>query len=254
MGMAGKLEAVRTYRGRLAAASWVGFDLDDTLHEFRSASSTASKTVFVTISGRHGIPTTQLQDQYTVILRELTSHAFSDGRTSHDYRRERFVALLEAFSVPVESEFIQDLLALYESSLKASLRLKTGAANLLQKLISLGKKIVVVTEGPQDAQEWTIANLSIAPYIDYLVTTNKFGATKTTGLFSLVLKHLNIDSNEIVFIGDNLKRDIEPATEEGILCIYLAENEGSWTGDGPFWVKELAEIETLLETRGRVER
>jgi putative hydrolase of the HAD superfamily len=63
-------------------------------------------------------------------------------------------------------------------------------STLLRKLASLGKMIVVVTEGPQDAQEWTIFHLGIAPYIDCLGTTNKFGAT--TGLFSLVLTHLEI--------------------------------------------------------------
>ncbi|KAJ0419814.1 HAD-like protein [Aspergillus carlsbadensis] len=252
--MASQLEeAVRTYRARLAAASWVGFDLDDTLHEFRSASSTASKAVFATISQRHGVPMTKLQDQYTVILWELTSHAFCDGRTSHDYRRERLVALLEAFSLPIESEFIQELLTLYESALKASLRLKPGAASLLQRLASLGKKIVVVTEGPQDAQEWMIAHLGIASYVHCLVTTNRFGATKTTGLFGLVLKHLDIDQGEIVYIGDNLERDVKAAAGEGILPIHLADKQGSWTGDGPFWAKELAEIENLLEAGGCVE-
>jgi hypothetical protein len=48
---------------------------------------------------QHGIPTTLLQEQYAVIPREKTSHAFSDSTSSHDYRQERFVSLLELFAV-----------------------------------------------------------------------------------------------------------------------------------------------------------
>ncbi|KAL3459993.1 HAD-like domain-containing protein [Aspergillus heterothallicus] len=239
-------EIAGLYRERLRSASWVGFDLDDTLHEFRSASTQASSAVFRAISGKHGIPTTVLKDQYAVILHETTSHAFSDGRTSTDYRRERFTALLDAFSLPVQQPLIQDLLALYESSLKAALKLKPGALSLLETFVSIGKKIVVITEGPQDAQEWTIENLGIARYIDFLATTNKFGVSKTNGLFAKVLEHLDITAREIVYVGDNLNRDVEPAAKEGILSIYLADKEGSWSTDRFFSVQGLDEVKELV--------
>lgn len=239
-------EQEHLYRERLASATWIGFDLDDTLHEFRHASACACKTVFLAISERYGIPTTLLQEQYAVILREKTSHAFCDGRSSHDYRQERFVSLLDSFGVAIDPAFVQELLRLYESSLEASLKLKDGAISLLQKIVSLGKKIVVITEGPQDSQEWTIERLGIATYIDYLATTNQFKATKTTGLFSQVLEHLRVMPNDIVYIGDNMERDIAPAAKENILCIYLTNMHSGWTGDGIFRISELPEIELLL--------
>ncbi|CEL06469.1 hypothetical protein ASPCAL09646 [Aspergillus calidoustus] len=239
--------AERLYRERLASTTWVGFDLDDTLHEFRHASAAASKRVFSAISERYAIPTTLLQRQYALILREKTSHSFSDGRLSHEYRRERFVTLLASFEVSIEDDFVQELLTLYESSLAASLKLKAGALNLLQRLKCLGKKIVVITEGPQDAQEWTLTELGIATYIDYLATTNQFKVTKTTGLFLRVLKHLNITPNSIVYIGDTMERDIIPATNEGILCIHLAGTQDGVSGDGVCQVSELTEVEKLLQ-------
>jgi putative hydrolase of the HAD superfamily len=182
-----------------------------------------------------------------VILREKTSHAFADGRSSHDYREERFVALLESVEIAPDNEFIQGLLVTYERSLADSLNLKDGALGLLYRLRSLGKRIVVITEGPQDAQEWTIAKLGIAPYVDYLATTNQFKSTKTTGLFSQVLKQLGVAPDEIVYIGDNLDRDIVPAVDEGILCIYLADNPTWRTGEGVFRSSSLAEVEQLLQ-------
>ncbi|KAI9040111.1 P-loop containing nucleoside triphosphate hydrolase protein [Aspergillus affinis] len=240
-------ETKHLYRERLATAPWVGFDLDNTLHEFRYASACACNTVFETISERHGISTTFLQDRYVVILQEMTSNAFSDGRSSYDYRRGRFVALLDSFKIGIDLEFVNELLTRYESSLEAALTLKDGAVSLLSDLKRRGKNIVVITEGPQDSQEWTIEKLGIAKYIDYLATTNRFKTTKTTGLFDRVLKHLGISPDDIVYIGDNMDRDIVPAVEEGILCIYLGGTQSGWIGDGHFRVSELAEIQKLLE-------
>ncbi|KAL3442810.1 HAD-like domain-containing protein [Aspergillus insuetus] len=234
------------YRERLAAVTWVAFDLDDTLHEFQRASAAASKAVFAAISQRYGIFTTRLQDQYTVILREKTLHAFSDGRLSHEYRRERFLALLGSFEIAIDDDFVQKLLTLYESSLASSLKLKDGALSLLQRLKHLGKKIAVITEGPQDAQAWTITQLGIETYVDYLATTNQFRVSKTSGLIPQVLEHLGIKPNEIVHIEDSMERDIVPASKEGILCIHLADKQGGMTDDGVFQVSELAKVERLL--------
>jgi putative hydrolase of the HAD superfamily len=159
---------------------------------------------------------------------------------------------LESVEIAPDDEFLQGLLVTYERSLAASLKLKDGALGLLQRLRGLGKKIVVITEGPQDAQEWTIAHLGIAPYVDYLATTNQLRSTKTSGLFSQVLKHLGAAPDEIVYIGDNLDRDIAPAVEEGILCIYLADKPTGRTGEGVFRTSSLAEVEQLLQNEAVV--
>jgi len=76
-------------------------------------------------------------------------------------------------------------LDIYKNSLQATLELKPSALSLLQSLKRLDGKVIVITEGPQDAQEWTVQELGIAPYIDILVTTNEVGKSKVDGLFSV---------------------------------------------------------------------
>ncbi|KAI0435983.1 HAD-like domain-containing protein [Xylaria telfairii] len=168
----------------LAEKRWIGFDLDDTLHEFRLASSAASDKVLETMHERYGIPFASLKHRYSEILQTSTSNAFTDGKTSSEYRRERFLAVASHFFLPLEYDdlFLSELLHIYETSLKESLELKSGALSLLRTVKRLGKKIVVITEGPQDAQEWTVENLGISPYIDFLATTNHFKISKTDGL------------------------------------------------------------------------
>lgn len=86
-------------------------------------------------------------------------------------------------------------------------------------------KVVVITEGPQDAQERTIHTLGVTGYIDFLATTNQFRVFKVRGLFSGVLQHLSISSGEIAYIDDNVRGDMEPATAEGIFSIHIAEEK-----------------------------
>ncbi|KAF5553347.1 hydrolase-the HAD superfamily [Fusarium mexicanum] len=206
----------------LQARSWFGFDLDDTLHEFRKASREATTSVLTRIASEN--PSTTLQDlqtQYGIILKQRTAHAFTDGKTSHDYRRARFAATLSHFGL--RHDRVDELLEDYERVLVDNLALKPGAISLLEAIKASGRKIAVITEGPQDAQQRAVRDLGIEKYIDFLATTNFFGVAKIDGLFGKVLDHLKITPPDIVYIGDSQDRDIEPANKEGILAIHLHE-------------------------------
>ncbi|KAK1963431.1 hypothetical protein LY78DRAFT_198124 [Colletotrichum sublineola] len=166
-------DKVDQLRATLSEKVWFGFDLDDTLHEFRLASSAATHRTLEVISQKHGTSLDVLKKEYSDILRIKTSNAFSDGKTSFDYRRERFTLLFERISQTISATFLAHLLETYETTLVNSLQLKYGSLSVLKTLKRLGKKIVIITEGPQDAQERTIHHVGIAEQIDTLVN-NEF--------------------------------------------------------------------------------
>ncbi|KAF2824951.1 HAD-like protein [Ophiobolus disseminans] len=206
---------------RLSEVSWFFFDLDDTLHSFRAASSTATTSTLQLILVRnpnYTFSVSSLQSSYAAILESRTQAAFVDGKTSHQYRQDRFRLLLEEYRVEVVDETMEALLACYETTLIVNVQLKPGAQALLQTLKARGKKIAIITEGPQDAQERTIAALGLAPFVDYLATTNEHGVAKTNGLFPRVLEALGVNGKEVVMVGDSWERDIVPATHAGISC------------------------------------
>ena len=233
-------------RAILAEKTWIGFDLDDTLHEFRRSSGTATNKVLEEISERYGTHVISLKDEYSRVLEEKTANAFADGKTSFDYRRERFASVLAHFSLPQDDKFMAELLESYEATLMASLELKCGALGLLSAVRKMGKKIVIMTEGPQDAQERTVEGLGIGGYIDFLATTNHFGVTKTSGLFSKVLEHLGISLGDMAYIGDNEQRDMKPAMAEGIFSIHLAETKHVSLKTFPPQVNTLRKLQYIL--------
>ncbi|KFA52228.1 hypothetical protein S40293_00526 [Stachybotrys chartarum IBT 40293] len=223
---------------------WFAFDLDDTLHEFRRASTAATTAVLENISEHYGTPLFELQDEYARVLKEKTSGAFVDGRTSFEYRRERFSSVLVTFNFPDDG--MAEYLDLYENTLTRSLQLKAGALGMLSLLKGLGKKIMVITEGPQDGQERTIRALQIEEYVDFLATTNHFRVTKTTGLFKQVLSHLKIAADEVVCIGDSEHRDIVPAMDAGIFTVHLDEGSAVSLGSSPPRINTLRKLEYIL--------
>ncbi|KAK0385106.1 hypothetical protein NLU13_7584 [Sarocladium strictum] len=231
----------------LRGKSWIGFDLDDTLHEFRRASSAATTAVLTTISTQHGTSLPALEGEYAKILKRRTAHAFCDGRTSFDYRKERFSLLLEQFGLSYSERNMTQLLEAYESILTSQLHTKPGAKELLATVKRLGKNIIVITEGPQDAQQRTIEALGIQDFIDVLVTTNQFQVAKTDGLFLQVLKQLQISCNDMAYVGDSEERDMVPALASGIFAIHLAEGGDSSFDSTPVRISTLSVLQDILE-------
>ncbi|CAG5181258.1 uncharacterized protein ALTATR162_LOCUS9672 [Alternaria atra] len=216
-------------------AKWFFFDLDDTLHEFRTASSAAVDAILHLVIEQHVnhehpsdrlLTVAELKTEYIKILKTGTSAAFVDGKTSHEYRAERFQSVINIFGLNCTKQQMQTLLDTYESILMQNMQLKAGAISLLQILKQQEKSIAIITEGPQDAQERTVAALGLEPYFDRLVTTNKLGVSKVDGLFGKALKLLGLRSADVVMVGDSWERDIVPASDVGIDCVWLTEKEG----------------------------
>ena len=57
----------------------------------------------------------------------------------------------------------------------------------------------------------------------FLAATKKFGVTKTEGLLARVLEYVGISGEDMVYEGDSVERDVEPAMGEGIFSIHFTE-------------------------------
>ena len=64
--------------GILTERTWFGFDLDDTLHEFRRSSGIATNRVLAEISKRHGTLIPALEDGYSMVIKTKMANAFFD--------------------------------------------------------------------------------------------------------------------------------------------------------------------------------
>ena len=83
---------------------------------------------------------------------------------------------MAAFSI-IPYRHLEAVLDLYDEALSRNLKLKDGAKETLLAARDNGLQIMVVSEGPHDAQEAALERLGIAPLVDLLITS---GAEKTS--------------------------------------------------------------------------
>ena len=227
---------------------WIAFDLDDTLHYFKRASSRASEAVFSDIERQLGIRVDDLDDAYREILRAAQSEHFSRGKTSREYRAERFGALLSGFAQDPGPQ-LDRLLDTYDAALGEALELKPGAEAVLIAAKRAGLSVMVVSEGPYDAQATTIERLGIATRIDLLVTSAGEQTSKSDGLFKKALERADCEPHEVLYIGDSIDRDIAPTFALGIANVYVGEDE---LPDGSAAMRlDLAALGALLDQLAR---
>jgi putative hydrolase of the HAD superfamily len=231
--------------GLPAGLCWLAFDLDDTLHYFRRASSHASEAVLRAIQQDSGIELGSLDQAYREILQTAQSGHFVQPKTSREYREERFGALLGRFDQDAGPS-LDRILDLYDAALADALTLKPGARESLAAAKRVGLSVMVISEGPQDAQETTIDRLGIGPSIDLLVTSAGERASKTNGLFERALDRADCGRCEILYVGDSIDRDIVPTVALGIASVYTGEQE--LPEDVPALKIDLAKLSRLVDS------
>tara|TARA_B100001778_G_C18602660_1_gene638039 strand:+ start:3078 stop:3815 length:738 start_codon:yes stop_codon:yes gene_type:complete len=199
---------------------WVIFDLDDTLHEFSTASRTAMEMVYHYLHEEFGIYPDDAREAYAAILKEGQSTHFVEDIPSRVYRRQRFEKLFDRFSL-IYHIHLDRCLDVYDDSLMEVMTLKEGALEILQECQKHKLNVMVVSEGPRDAQKKAIEKLGIASYVNRVFTSSQCRMHKANGLFTHALKEVGCSPDESIVIGDNPERDIKPAQALGLLAILV---------------------------------
>ncbi len=200
----------------------IGFDLDDTLHSFRKASKQATSDALLYLSRYYSVPLDDLQSTYADILKNAQSKHFTENKPSNEYRAERFRRLFDAFQFSKDDQ-LEILLEVYDQSISRHLELKDGAFEVLKYFKDTGKTIIIISEGPHDAQELTLKRLGVSPYIVHLFTSSKYETSKTDGLFEIVLEQIGCKPDEMLYVGDHFDRDYLSAKSLGINAVWFDE-------------------------------
>lgn len=200
----------------------VSFDLDDTLHRYRQASGHAMTAVYDYIEEQYGRPVAQLREAYSVILHTAQANHFVENKPAREYRRTRFDALLERFSI-LGLHDTEACLDIYQETLDRNLTLNPGAREALQAARQQGLRTMVVTEGPDDAQQGVLARLKLAPLVDHLITSSRLGVSKTDGLYAAAAAEAGLPGSAILHVGDSPLRDAQAARKAGWHSLVVGE-------------------------------
>ncbi len=201
----------------MSGKNTVLFDLDNTLfdhfYSLRNAIS-ANREQF----GLDSFTVNQLIDTYNASLQVAYDRYLKMEISYEEKDREKVRIFFENLSLPAPgSEGVDAFLASYDEVYFQDRRATPGSVETLVRLNEHGFKIGVVTNGQTRDQTEKMEAIGIAHLIDALVTSEQIGHPKPSRqLFAAALQELNATSESALFVGDDIKSDIEGALSNRI--------------------------------------
>lgn len=227
--------------------AWVGFDLDDTLHDFRASTDRAHRAVIEHLGQRFGLEGQMLEKAHGEVVSMVLapSALFAQGMTDTDSRRARFQHALKLLGVG-DDGVIPFLLEIYARVLEDSLTLMPGANELLTDLKERGCSISLISGGPEKTRRMIVDKLGLAPMIDLIVSSGGAGLSKTDGLFGFALGEMGVRAADFPYIGDSLDQDFHPALAVGIPAVWLRTEHASADDKAPDGVPAVSRLADAL--------
>ncbi len=92
----------------------------------------------------------------------------------------------------------------------------------------MGFKLGLITNGKHDLQYAKIANVGLTDEFDEIVVSGDVGAQKpSTVPYEIMAQRLNIAPNEMLYVGDNPKNDVEASRKAGYIPVWV-RTTGTW--------------------------
>jgi len=208
--------------------NYVSFDLDNTLYSYDTNSKEAVETVFSMLKREHDLSQSDLWASYVDFIQRIPGPLlFSDGRTSFEYRFERFNEILTTYGI-TDEELAKECVDIYSSTMLKDMKPFPEVLGVFERI---QQKILVITDAPQDVQRTILSVLGIDGYVHRLYTPTTKGKIKEDGtLFLQALQDLDASPEDIIHFGDSYLRDIKGARSAGIKAVYYDAPKG-WVSD-----------------------
>lgn len=182
------------------------FDMDNTLFDFLEAKLTAFKKMVEYLGA--GDPEAILE----YFLRGTPG--FEDLENIKDYLQDNEIYSEDNYNICCR---------IYETIKVEALVLYPGVKHTLEVLKEEHISLALVTDAHSHNATKRLERMQIIEYFDLIVTNDMTGAKKPDHkVFHFALDLLKVKPSQAVFVGDSLRRDIEPARQIGMLTAYAA--------------------------------
>ncbi len=229
-------------------------DLDDTLVAF-DAVTEASWSEVCTEYHQRGCPTSP--DTLRAAIREHSDRYWSDpdraraGRADPRAARRRIVTrAFRALGLPeADAVVVADR---YSTVRLASMYVFEGVLETLDRLLSQGNRLALITNGDSAGQREKIGRFALARYFAAILIEGELGFGKPDlRVYETALGTLRASAAEAYMVGDDLRNDVEAPQSVGIRAIWV-DGSGAGLPSGSAvrpWaiVRRFAEIPAVME-------
>lgn len=230
------------------------FDLDDTLTDDHENTKEAFK---ILMNSRNEEFSEENFDRFYKIDKYVWRER-SAGRLLGPYeddnekktewiRAMRFIKYYGEENISYEDAVIAN--NIYMEGLKKKVVSRDGTYEVLEYLFSKEYRIIIATNGPIVPLKTKLEKLNIDKFIDIVFSAEEVGFMKpSSNFFNGLIEKAKIDIKEnVLFIGDELEKDIKGANENGLdVCWCNYNNEINSKYSIKYEIHNLKELKNIL--------
>ena len=201
-------------------------DLDDTLYSYPTCNTAGKEAVFSLLSERLGVSNEDVKNAYMGARERV--HRDLDGTGSSHSRFLYIQKAIEALTRTTNIQLTQEAHTLFWDSYFSKMELRPGVLDFLQKAKEQKISIAIVTDLTTEIQFKKIDHLGISDLIDVVVSSEEAGEEKhAPTMYQLTLEKTGLSPENIIMIGDSLRKDVETPKSLGIHALHLNEENAS---------------------------
>lgn len=204
------------------------FDLDDTLYAFdggAAPNAAALRALAAVAAPALGVSEDAFLAEVAASLRAQKERVGPDSPGYHS-RAARYSRILEARGLPLRLSL--EWTDLYWKELFARIRPAPGAADVLRACRARGLRVGVGTDMSAIEQFRKLETLGLLDLVDFVATSEEAGVEKPhPAFFDLVAEKARCAPDEILFAGDNLRKDALGAAAAGMRGLWLQADDAA---------------------------
>jgi len=221
------------------------FDIDDTLYDASLQIKNARlNAIRATIEA--GLPV-DIETGYQTLNKVVKEHG--------KYYNRHFNELLKKLGLKFDARVVAAGVVAYRETNLAFLKPYRDTIPTLLKLRVLGYELGVISDGPPVKQAQKLIQLGIQHFFDHVVISEEYEyKTITPKLFEICLQKFDAKPNEVVFIGNEVDKDVLSANQAGVMSVRIMKGESrigepkSPEAKPKYEITKLSEIFNILET------
>ena len=194
------------------------FDLDDTLISEKEYVRSGFRQVAINISKEYNL---DIDKVYELLL-----------DTFEEDSKNVFNRVFDKLNISYEIDDIKKLVEIYRGH-KPEIKLYDDAKYILDTLYKKGVKLGIITDGYKITQRNKLEALNIENYFECIVVTDELGREfwkPHSRPYEIMKDKLNLDYDEMVYVGDNVSKDFVTANKLGMNTVFINRIDGVYSG------------------------
>ena len=193
------------------------FDLDDTLISEKDYIDSGFRNVSNIFAQRYNLSSEDVYSTMKNLFQEDTNKIFN--------------RLFENYKIFYDDTDIKKLVKLYREH-TPNINLLEDARLVLESLRGNNIKIGIITDGYKETQNKKIEVLNLENIVEKIIVTDELGKEywkPDKRSFEMMKKYFGVEYSEMIYVGDNLKKDFLAPNELGMLSIQIERKEGIYS-------------------------